>query len=186
MVFHGWLAYRPNVDAAVFLAEEVMPRVRTLVPHARLRLVGRKPVAAVRVLANDRVEILADVEDVGDAIAPAEVAVCAMRFGTGVKNKLLEAAAVGLPTVATPAACEGLDLIDGEELLVRGTAEDMAAAIVSLLGDPAARERLGSAARRAVERRWSSAAFGSAYAALYDEIVARSRERQHDEPRLRP
>jgi glycosyltransferase involved in cell wall biosynthesis len=103
-------------------------------------------------------------------LAAATVVACAMRTGTGIKNKLLEAAALGLPIVATPGAVGDLELRDGEQLLVRDGPEAIADAILELLGSPARREQLGKAARAAVVDRWTWRRAASSFEALYDAI----------------
>jgi glycosyltransferase involved in cell wall biosynthesis len=177
VVFHGTMDYPPNVQAALLLIHEVMPLVRMQVPGARLRLVGRGPVPQLRDLAGPLVEITGTVPDVRPWLLQAEVAVCPMRRGTGIKNKLLEAAALGLPIVATRSALGDVDLRDGREVLVRDEPAVIAAAIVELLGDPAARRRLGEAARAAIVQRWGWEGPARSFTKLYQAIVQASRQR---------
>ena len=109
IAFHGNLAYSPNADAARFLAQDVFPRVLTHVPQERLRLIGRNPPADVRALAGPDVDVTGEVEDVRPLLAEATIVACAVRTGTGIKNKLLEAAALALPIVATTGAVGDLN-----------------------------------------------------------------------------
>jgi glycosyltransferase involved in cell wall biosynthesis len=177
VVFHGTMNYPPNVQAALFLIHEVMPRVRTQVPGARLRLIGRGPVPQLLGLAGPQVEITGTVTDVRPWLLEAEVAVCPMRRGTGIKNKLLEAGALGLPIVATRSALGDVDLRDGHEVLIRDEPAAIAAAIVELLGDPAARRRLGEAAHAVIAQRWGWEGPAQSFTELYREIVQTSRQR---------
>jgi polysaccharide biosynthesis protein PslH len=168
--------FPPNVQAALFLVHEVMPLVRTQVPGARLRLVGRGPVPQLRNLAGPEVEITGTVADVRPWLLQAEVAVCPLRRGTGIKNKLLEAGALGLPIVATQSALGDVDLRDGQEVLIRDEPAAIAAAIVELLGDPAARRRLGDAARAVIAQRWGWEGPARSFTELYQEMVQTSRQ----------
>jgi glycosyltransferase involved in cell wall biosynthesis len=177
VVFHGTMNYPPNVQAALFLIHEVMPLVRTRVPGARLRLVGRGPVPQLLDLAGPQVEITGTVTDVRPWLLQAEVAVCPMRRGTGIKNKLLEAGALGLPIVATRSALGDVDLRDGHEVLIRDEPAAIAAAIVELLGDPAARRRLGEAARAVIAQRWGWEGPAQSFTELYRDMVQTSRHR---------
>lgn len=170
IAFHGNLAYSPNADAARYLARDVLPQVAAAVPGARLRLIGRNPPADVRALAAENVEVTGEVDDVRPALAEAAVVACAVRTGTGIKNKLLEAAALGLPIVATSAAVGDLDLRDGEQLLVRDGADSIAEAVAMLLRDPIRRDTLGVSARAAVLDRWTWSRAAGAFERLYDEI----------------
>jgi polysaccharide biosynthesis protein PslH len=161
VVLTGAMGYPPNVAAAEFLAEEVMPEVRARRPDARLSLVGRAP--SRRVLALDRhpgVDVVGEVPDIVPWLRRADVYACPMLSGTGIKNKLLEALACGAPVVATPLACQGMDVLDGEHVLMAEGADVFAQAIVRVLDDRALRDALSQSGRRYVgeEHRWAAAA----------------------------
>lgn len=157
IVFVGNLGYFPNVDAAAWFATQVLPAVRERVPQAMLHLVGARPAAALRRLANEcpGVNLVGAVPDVLPHLHRAAVAVVPLRAGSGQQLKLLEAMAAGTPVVATSQSAAGLDAIDGEHLLIADDAPSMADAVTRLLGDPALGLRLAIAARRLVETRWS-------------------------------
>jgi len=163
LVFAGNLGYFPNVDAAAFLARDVLPRVRAAVPGAELRLVGARPARRVRALAGAAgISLAASVPAMAPELAAATVAVVPLRAGSGLQNKVLEAMAAGTPVVATPRAVAGLALRAGEEVLVADDAAGLAAAAVALLGDPARARAQARAARALVERRyrWEDSAAG--------------------------
>jgi len=173
IAFHGNLAYTPNADAARFLATEVLPRVVADAPGARLRLIGRNPPRDVAALSAPNVDVTGEVEDVRPLLAEAAVVACAVRTGTGIKNKLLEAAALGLPIVASTPALGDLDLRDGEHLLVRDGSGPIARAIVELLADPHRRSALGAAARSAVVEGWTWSRAAVEFERLYETIRSR-------------
>jgi sugar transferase (PEP-CTERM/EpsH1 system associated) len=151
-VFVGALDYLPNVDAAVWFADAVWPRVRDRRPDAEFWLVGRKPAPAVRRLAAlPGVTLVGQVPDVRPHVAAAAVAVVPMRLSRGLQNKVLEALAMGKATVAAPPALAALAAQPGRDLLAASTADEWAEAVVGLLGDPARRAELGAAGRRFVE-----------------------------------
>jgi sugar transferase (PEP-CTERM/EpsH1 system associated) len=155
IVFAGNLGYFPNVDAATWLARDILPRVRAAVPAAELRLVGARPARRVRALvAGSAVSLAASVPAIAPELAAATVAVVPLRAGSGLQNKVLEAMAAGTPVVATPRAVAGLDLVPGEHALVAEDAERLAAATVTLLRDPPRARALARAARALVERRY--------------------------------
>lgn len=172
IVFHGSMAHPPNEVAAEFLAREVLPRVRARVPGATLRLVGREPTERVLALgALDGVTVTGAVDDVRDELDRASVYACPMLTGSGIKNKVLEAMANGLPVVGTPLAYGGLDVADGVQGRIAEGAEPLAAAIAALLEDPDAAATLGDAGRRYVteHRSWDAAV--RAYEALYADAL---------------
>ena len=164
LVFSGNLGYFPNVDAAVWLADDVFPRVRAAVPDAELRLVGARPARAVQALAGrPGISLAAAVPAMAPELAAAAVAMVPMRTGSGLQNKVLEAMAVGTPVVTTPPVAAAIDgARPGEHLIVAEDAAGLAAAAVGLLGDPARARALARAARALVERgyRWEDSAAG--------------------------
>lgn len=150
--FVGALDYLPNVDAAVWFATEVWPRVRERVPAAEFRVIGRKPAPAVQRLGElPGVTVVGQVPDVRPFVASAAVSVNPMRLSRGLQNKVLEALAMGKAVVAAPPALAALKTAPGEHLLSAETPAEWADAVCGLLGDPARRAELGAAGRRFVE-----------------------------------
>jgi glycosyltransferase involved in cell wall biosynthesis len=152
LVLTGKMDYRPNVDAALWLVNEIMPRVRAARPRALCLIVGQKPVPEVRRLQGRHGAIVTGA--VGDArpyIGHAAVYVAPLRMGGGTRFKLLEAMALGRPVVATTLGAEGFDVAAGRELLLADTAETFARAVVTLLEDPTRAAGLGTAGRAFVK-----------------------------------
>ena len=161
IVFTGVMSYAPNVLAAEFLAREIFPRVCTAWPEARLAIVGRSPTPRVRALADlPGVEVTGEVPDIRPWLRESRVYACPMTSGTGIKNKLLEAMACGLPCVVTPLALQGLDVAAGKQVLVGRNAEEIAREIDRVLRDDDLAARLGSKSREYVcsEHDWSAVA----------------------------
>ena len=162
-VVAAFMSYAPNVSAAEFLAHEVFPRVRRHRPDARLAIVGRTPSARVRALADaPGIEVPGEVPDLRVPLRGSRVFACPMTSGTGIKNKLLEAMACGLPCVATPLALQGLTAAPGEHVLVGETPEELSEQIVRVLADDDLAAALGAAAREYVcaAHDWSATARG--------------------------
>lgn len=166
LVFHGAMSYPPNAEAARWAATEILPLVRKIAPHVRLAVVGRDPTPEVLKLARlPGVTVTGAVDDVRPWLSRAEVFLCPVRSGSGIKNKLLEAMAMACPIVTTPLGIEGLDARDDEHLLVRSETESVASAVIDLLEDRSKATRLGSAAVQLARRyTWD------ACAAEYDRI----------------
>jgi len=153
IVFSGQMNYAPNVEAVRWFVDAVLPKVRDVHPDARFAIVGRAPGAAVRALAaRPGVLVTGAVEDVRPWLRGAAVAVAPLRIARGVQNKVLEAMATARPVVATPDAAQGIE--HGGTVTVAADAEGFAAAVSALIGDRAAGDRHGLAARRQVERRY--------------------------------
>lgn len=114
IVFTGAMDYPPNTDAALYLIREVLPRVRREVPTAHLSIVGRDPVPElVRAGTAEGVTVTGLVPDVRPYLTAAAVFAAPLRFGAGIQNKILEALAMGVPTVASPNGAAGLVTTDG-------------------------------------------------------------------------
>ena len=177
LTFVGAMDFPPNVAAARFLVEHVMPRVRT--PGIHVRLVGRSPAPAVRVLAErPGVEVTGEVDDVRPWLSTTSLVVCPMVSGSGIKNKVLEAMAMARPIVATPVALEG---VEGTAGTVAAAEEPgrLAAEIDRLLGDPATRREMGARGRALVVERYSWEACADAYERIYERIVASAVSERH-------
>lgn len=165
ILFTGVLNTPANEQAAVRLAERIMPLVRRSIPDARLSLVGRSPGPRVRALD---ATVIADVPDIRPYLWSAGVYACPMESGTGMKYKLLEAMSAGAPAVATPLACQGLKVRDGIELWMADDDEAFAAALVATLRSPGG---LGDAARQYVAGRHDWRVVAEAYAAVYQDVA---------------
>lgn len=155
VLFTGHLAHPPNVDAVVHFLTAIWPRIVAAVPGARCRIVGAQPVAAVTTAVQAAgVELLSNVPDIRPYFDEARVYVVPMRFGGGVRNKILEAWAMGVPVVSTTMGAEGISAVDGQNCWLRDAPEDFAAQVSALLRDsvPA---KVPEAGRRCVEQQHS-------------------------------
>jgi sugar transferase (PEP-CTERM/EpsH1 system associated) len=163
IVFAGNLGYFPNVDAARWLVEDILPAVRARVPDASVHLAGARPTGVVRRLAmRPGVSLVADVAAMAPEIASGAVTIIPMRSGSGLQNKVLEAMAVGTPVVTTPQVAGALLVRDGEHVLLGETAPELATAAASLLANPERARSLAEAARALVTRHygWEASAHG--------------------------
>jgi len=170
VLFLGSFVHPPNVDAAVRLADAIMPAVRARVPAASLEIVGDQPPGAVRGLARDGVVVTGRVADTRPHLEAAAVVAAPLRLGGGMRVKVLEALAAGKALVATPRAVAGLELQPGVHVALGESDAELASATVALLEDPARRRRMGSAAREWASERldWRHAA--AAYERLYESL----------------
>ena len=157
MGFIGTYSYAPNLHAALFLAEQVFPQVLRELPDAVLRLAGANlPQASIAKLQGlPQVEILGQVADSGRFMDECAVLALPVFLRGGVPLKLVEAMARGKAIVASPEVIGGLNIADGEAVVIRTKAEDFASAIVTLLRDVSLRERMGANARVTFERDFS-------------------------------
>jgi sugar transferase (PEP-CTERM/EpsH1 system associated) len=150
LVFTGNMAYAPNVNAAQFLANEIMPLVWEKLPQATLLLAGATPDKAVRGLASDRITVSGWLDDIRVAYAGSRVFIAPMRIGTGLQNKLLEAMSMKIPCVTTLLANNALNGKAGIDLLVGETTRELADAVTELLTNAAKADEIGASGFRFV------------------------------------
>jgi glycosyltransferase involved in cell wall biosynthesis len=170
IVFVGSFGHPPNVDAAIWLAGTIFPRIVALVPEARLDLVGHAPADDVLALSGGAVSVHASVPDVTPYLDRAAVEVAPIRMGGSMRMKVLESLAAGKALVASPRAAEGVEDLAGEQLLVAEDAEEMVDALTSLLLDPARRRGLAESARRWAESNLGWERGVLAFEELYDTL----------------
>jgi glycosyltransferase involved in cell wall biosynthesis len=154
LLFVGGFQHAPNVDAVEWFVSEILPRVRATHPDTELTVAGSHVPAEITTLAGEGVIVAGWVPDLVPLYRRARLSVAPLRFGAGVKGKVGEAMAAGVPVVATAIAAEGLDLGDGE-IAVADDPDEMAARIVALLEDDEAWHDQSKAARAAIDRRFS-------------------------------
>jgi GT2 family glycosyltransferase len=152
VLFVGNFTHTPNVDAVQFLLHDIMPLVWEERPDTVLTVAGGNAPSAIRDAASDRVEVPGWVPDLDPLLAQSALMVAPLRYGAGVKGKVSQALAAGLPVVTTPLGGEGLGATFGSELLVGESAEEIAAQVVVALEDEALWARLSAAGQDVVRR----------------------------------
>lgn len=166
-LFVGHLGYRPNILAALRLAQRIFPLVRRAVPTARLTLAGRAPDRRLRaaLAADAGVSLVADPVDLAPLYAGATMALVPLSEGGGTRIKLLEAMTLGLPLIASTKAVEGLAVSPGREFLRAESDAEFAEAAVRLACSPGLRNDLVAVARDFALQRHGPQAVGEAVAA---------------------
>ena len=173
IVFTGNMSWPPNEDAAEHFVRDIMPSIRSRIPDASFWIVGADPSLRVRNLANTPgVHVTGTVADIRPWIWSASVYASPLRFGLGVKNKILEAMACGAPIVATSRSLSGTPLIDGRHAMIPDDDAKFIEAVVRLLDEPALRESLSREARRKVEAENSWASVATQYEGIYRDALA--------------
>jgi len=169
LVFTGKMDFRPNVDAVLWFAAEVLPLIRAKRPDAHFVVAGQKPHARLDPLRQrEDVTITGWVEDVRPYFSGAAVYVAPLRMGGGTRLKLLEAMSMSKAIVSTSLGCEGFDVTDGHEMCVADGAAAFSSAVVDLMENRAQRESLGRRARRFVEAHYAWEAIVPGLEKLYD------------------
>jgi glycosyltransferase involved in cell wall biosynthesis len=170
--FYGALRNPMNQDAVQFLIDEILPRIRQRHPDARLRVVGSSPSADMLAHAarDPGITFTGYLPDVRAALAGTAVSVLPLRIGWGIRGRVFELMALGVPVVATPIAVEGMGLPPGEGIVIAETPDEIAVAVDRILSDPALRADLG---RRGREYAVAHVSLAATYGRLSDFLGAR-------------
>ena len=176
ILFVAGFGHPPNVDAALWLREEVMPLVWAKRPDVRLRLVGSNPTEQVRALARADTEVTGYVSDdvLLDHYRTARVAVVPLRYGAGIKSKVVEALQQGLPLVTTPVGAQGLAGVEAAAV-VESDPNAIAEAILKLLADDDEWQRRSRAGAEFAASRFSTETMRESLAFAFDLPDARSK-----------
>jgi len=179
LVFSGTLDFRPNVDALIWFAHEVLPRLRARRPELQLLVVGKRPAPALRQLARaGLLTLTGEVPDARPYIAGATVYIVPMRIGGGVRLKLLEALALEAPVVSTRMGAEGVaGLCGGEHSLLADDPADFAAAVLRLIDDPALGRQLGANGRALVREHYDWSVIVPRLEAIYQDLMSATVDR---------
>jgi glycosyltransferase involved in cell wall biosynthesis len=152
----GSLGFRPTGEGVVEFVEETWPLIRRRSSRAVFRIIGACPEALRRrLLREPGVEVTGRVEQVRPHLLRANAFIVPLRVGSGMRIRILEAMAFGLPVVSTPVGCEGLAVENGRHLLVAGPPEDLADAVLSLGRNDTRARSLRREGRRLVEKSYS-------------------------------
>lgn len=171
LLFVGGFHHPPNVDAVGWFAHAIFPLVRAQLPQVQLHIVGTAPPPPIQALASQPgIVVHGHVPDLLPLLQGSRIALAPLRYGAGVKGKINQAMAHGLPVVATTLAVEGMHLRDGLDVLVADTPQAFAAAVVRLHGDARLWQQLAANGLDNVQRHFSlDAARATVRRVFFDE-----------------
>jgi glycosyltransferase involved in cell wall biosynthesis len=157
LVFVGSMDWLPNVDGMSYFVGEILPRIRRRRPEVTLAIVGRDPAPLVREMASQdqRITVTGTVPDIRPYLWGTKASIVPLRIGGGTRLKIYESMAAGTPVVSTTIGAEGLEVRAGETIHLADTADDFADRCLTLLDSSEEQERMGRAALRLVEERFS-------------------------------
>jgi len=155
ILFIGGFEHPPNGDAVLYFAREIFPLVRARIPDAVFQVIGPGPPPEVRRLAGPNIEILGYVADIGPFFDCARLSVAPLRFGAGVKGKVNQSMALGVPTVVTTVAAEGMYLVHGQNAMIADDPSSFADAVVQIWTSTELWERLSRNGRQNIREHFS-------------------------------
>jgi glycosyltransferase involved in cell wall biosynthesis len=156
IILCGGLSVYRNRLAALWFSRNVFPAVRREVPGAEFWIVGADPSQEIRDLAEiPGIHVTGTVEDVRPYYGRAAVSVAPYHYGEGTKLKVLEAMAAGVPVVSTTIGCQGIDVADGEHVLIADSEREFGMRVTALLRDERMRAKLARAARQRIDEKYT-------------------------------
>lgn len=172
IVFVGGMSWFPNADALAFFAQDILPLIRAADAHVKVTWVGRALPREINTFARLGIKLTGHVDDIRGFVRGAACYVVPLRVGGGTRLKILDAWAMGKAIVSTSVGCEGLDAVDGQNILIRDDPTAFAAAVSTVLGDPALRASLERNARLTAEQKYSWEVISATMRRAYAPIVA--------------
>ena len=173
IVFVGGMSWFPNADALDFFAEDILSLVRARDEHVKVTWVGRAKPEVIASYAKRGIELTGHVDDIRPFVGSAACYVVPLRIGGGTRLKILDAWAMGKAVVSTSVGCEGLDAVDGQNILIRDEPAAFAAAVTTVLRDSGLRASLERNARATAEQKYSWKVIGEKMRRVYGEVLAR-------------
>ncbi len=180
LIFSGKMSYHANVTAALYLVHDIMPHVWAQRPDVKVWIVGKDPPREITnlktshqpsAISHQPIAVTGTVPDIRPYLRRATAAVVPTPYGAGIQNKVLEAMACGTPVVASPQAVSALQVVQGQDLLVRREPREFARDILRLLEDRDLASRLGAAGRHYVEENHNWDVVTGELEKIYQEVA---------------
>jgi len=170
LVFVGGYQHVPNVDAVLHFVNQVMPLLRERLPEVPFHIVGSQVPAEVRALSRDDIVVSGYVEDLTALLDSLRICVVPLRYGAGIKGKIVTAMAHGLPVVASSIAVEGMPLVPGQDVLIADDPQAFADEIVRLYHDEPLWRRLSARGVERAAQHWGVEAAWNALGAILGDL----------------
>jgi len=168
LLFLGKLDYRPNIDALQYFIAEIWPLIHSRIPEAKFVIVGKGMSENLRSsLVSKHVIVKGYVEDIRNVLSICTAVVVPLRYGGGTRIKILEALAMGKPVISSSLGCEGIEILNGKEILVADSPESFAESVIQVLMRQDLRLKLGRMGRELVEEKYNWAKIGENLETIY-------------------
>jgi len=172
LIFIGGFQHPPNLDAIFYFVQSIYPLVKLEIPDVKLFIVGSKPPSEILDLTSDRSIIVTGyVADLAPHFNQCRLSIAPIRYGAGVKGKVISSLSYGLPVVATAIACEGIDLEDEVDVLTADDPAEFAKKVVRLYTDSNLWNKLSQGGFEKVSRDYSMAVTRSFFEQLFASLL---------------
>ena len=170
----GTMFWPPNVDSMLYFCADVLPKIKKRVPVVKVNIVGARPTEAIRALGMQdppTITVTGSVPDVRPYGDDCGAFIVPLRAGSGMRVKILNALAMGLPVVSTSVGAEGIEVTNGENILLADGADAFAEAVVRVLSEPALAEKIARGGQRLMETRYAWERVGERLLSVYGTIL---------------
>jgi len=172
ILYVGHYRHYPNYDAVRHFVKDILPRITREIHNARFLIVGSGMRKDLMELSSDNVAVIGEVEDVRKYFFESRVFVAPVRLGGGIKGKVLEAMAMGIPVVASREASTGIRCVPGRDVLVADTDAEFAAHVIALMQDSDLYSMVAKNARLVVEDVYDWRKIAARQSAYYDSLLS--------------
>ena len=142
IVYIGGYLHKPNVDAVLYFVKEIWPSIAVLIPDCEFWIVGSNVPKELEELAGDKVKVIGFVSDLTEIFNTCKLSVAPLRYGAGIKGKIITSLSYGVPCVATTIAAEGMGLTHDQNILVADTPAEFAVAVAKLYTESVSWDRI--------------------------------------------
>ncbi|MBD3615431.1 MAG: glycosyltransferase [Gracilimonas sp.] len=173
LVFTGMMGYVPNYDGMLWFLDNIFPKIKKQIPNIKVYIVGKNPPAELEKRALDDVVVTGFVDDVRPYVWRSSVFIVPLRMGSGTRLKVVEALSMKKPVVSTSIGCEGIEVVDGDSILIEDEPKDFAEAVVQLLQNRNLRSHLTENGYRLVKEKYDWSVVGNHMLNVYDHLSAK-------------
>jgi len=170
----GSMFYPPNVEGVLWFANKVYPLIQTRLPDVKLYLIGSRPTRAIRQLADrdPNIVVTGYIEELDPYLEQSAVMIAPLHFGSGMRVKVLDALARGMPLVSTSFGCQGINVTHDENILIADRPADFAAMVQKVIQDRDFADRLAANGRRLIETEYDWRIVYRALDKVYADLLA--------------
>jgi O-antigen biosynthesis protein len=178
IIFLGGFQHIPNIDAVQWFVQECFPHILAEIPDVKFLIVGSDPTPEVKKLASDNVEIIGYVKDLAPIFAKTRVFVAPLRYGAGLKGKIVTSMYYGVPAVTTTIGAEGMGLTDGMDALIADDASEFVKKVTMLYKDESLWSKLSENSMKKVKANYSLEAAREKLKNVFDIIMTKKWKRE--------
>jgi len=174
ITFIGSMDWFPNEDAVLYFLESIWPKIKDEHPSAELYIVGRNPSLKIqRLTRQSRITVTGFVNSVQPYLQETAVFVVPLRIGSGMRIKILEALSQGIPTVTTSIGMEGIEAVNGRDLIVADNSDSFAQSVIQILKEPGISTQLSQNGIKLVREKYSNQIVNNLWETLISQEVVR-------------